>query len=224
MPKEFFEHDGMDADVAKICLAALDAAQSLGAKIIEVSLPYTEFSVPSYYIIASAEASSNLARYDGVRYGHRTDHAKDLYEMYTMSRTEGFGQEVQRRILLGSFVLSAGYYDAYYKKAAQLRRLIQQDYINALQKCDLLLAPVSPVTAWKANSLTNDPLKMYLMDIFTLSLNLSGLPGLSIPAGILNGKPVGIQLMGKAFDEAALLYVGDKLTKCLGTNAMRAPL
>ena len=224
VPNEFFEHSGMEEGVAKICGEAVEAAQSLGAKIKCVTLPHTEYSIPSYYIIASAEASSNLARYDGVRYGHRTRDPKDLYEMYASTRAEGFGPEVQRRILLGSYVLSAGYYDAYYRKAAQLRRLIRQDFLAALGDCDLLLAPVSPVTAWELGSLAGDPLQMYFMDIFTLSLNLAGLPGLSVPVGMLAGKPVGVQLMGRAFDECTLLFAGNKLTKLLGTDGMHPVL
>ena len=219
VPKEFFAHDSMDKGVSSVCMNAVNAAESLGAEIREVSLPHTEYAIPSYYILASAEASSNLARYDGVRYGHRTALPKDLLSMYTDSRTEGFGPEVQRRILLGSFVLSSGYYDAYYRKAAQMRRLIRQDYIDALDVCDMLIAPVSPVTAWKLGSMAGDPLQMYFMDIFTLSLNLAGLPGLSIPAGFSDGKPVGVQLMGKAFGEETLFLAGDRLTSLLATRA-----
>lgn len=217
LPKEFFESRAMDAEVAKLCAQTIEEAKKLGAEIKEVSMPHLVYSIASYYIIASAEASSNLARYDGIRYGHRTDQPKDLDELYTMSRTEGFGEEVQRRILLGTYVLSAGYYDAYYKKAAQVRRLIREDYEKALRECTLLLAPVSPITAWKKGSVT-DPLQMYQMDIFTLSLNLSGLPGLSIPVGMANNMPVGMQLIGSAFDEASLLCAGHSLTMHLGTN------
>lgn len=224
LPIEFFGHDGLDEGVAKACEKAVDAARSLGAKVINVSLPHTEYSIASYYIIASAEASSNLARYDGVRYGHRTAAPKNLEDMYTSSRTEGFGMEVQRRILLGSYVLSAGYYDAYYRKAAQVRRLIRQDYLNALDGCDMLLAPVSPVPAWQMGHMSEDPLQMYFMDIFTLSLNLAGLPGLSIPVGMSGKLPVGMQLMGRAFDEGRLFLAGDKLTRALGTYKLSAPL
>lgn len=217
LPKEFFECGAMDAEVAKRCQNTIDEAQKLGAEIKEVSMPNLVYSIASYYIIASAEASSNLARYDGIRYGYRTNQPKDLDELYTMSRTEGFGEEVQRRILLGTYVLSAGYYDAYYKKAAQVRRLIREDYEKALKECTILLAPVSPITAWKKGSVT-DPLQMYQMDIFTLSLNLSGLPGLSIPVGMANSMPVGMQIIGSAFDEASLLTAGHCLTMHLGTN------
>ena len=224
LPREFFGHEGLDAGVAAACQKAVDAARDLGAEVVEVSLPHTEYSIASYYILAAAEASSNLARYDGVRYGHRTAAPKNLEDMYTSSRTEGFGPEVQRRILLGSYVLSAGYYDAYYRKAAQVRRLIRQDYLDALQQCDMLLAPVSPVPAWKMGDMAGDPLQMYFMDIFTLSLNLAGLPGLSIPVGMSGNLPVGLQLMGRAFDEGRLFHVGDKLTRALGTHNQYAPL
>ena len=224
LPREFFAHDGLDSGVAAACREAVDRARDLGAEIVDVSLPHTDYAIASYYILAAAEASSNLARYDGVRYGHRAAEPRNLEDMYTRSRTEGFGAEVQRRILLGSYVLSAGYYDAYYRKAAQVRRLIRQDYLDALTQCDMLLAPVSPVPAWKIGDMSGDPLQMYFMDIFTLSLNLAGLPGLSIPAGMSNGLPVGIQLMGRAFDESGLFRVGDRLTRALGTHGQHAPV
>ncbi|WP_298069817.1 Asp-tRNA(Asn)/Glu-tRNA(Gln) amidotransferase subunit GatA [uncultured Mailhella sp.] len=224
LPREFFQHDGLDEGVAAVCREAVERARDLGARIVDISLPHTEYAIASYYILAAAEASSNLARYDGVRYGHRTANPKNLEDMYVSSRTEGFGAEVQRRILLGSYVLSAGYYDAYYRKAAQVRRLIRQDYLDALSICDMLLAPVSPVPAWEAGSLGGDPLQMYFMDIFTLSLNLAGLPGLSLPAGLSGGLPVGVQLLGRAFDEGTLFLAGGLLTRALGTHGQRAPL
>lgn len=217
LPKEFYESSAIDSEVAKRCEQTIEEAKKLGAIIKEISMPHLVYSIASYYIIASAEASSNLARYDGIRYGYRTGKPQDLDELYTMSRTEGFGEEVQRRILLGTYVLSAGYYDAYYKKAAQVRRLIRDDYVNALKECDVLLAPVSPIVAWKKGSVT-DPLQMYQMDIFTLSLNLAGLPGLAIPVGMAHDMPVGMQLIGSAFDEAKLLAIGHSLTNHLGTN------
>ncbi len=217
LPKEFFQSNAMDSEVAKRCEQTIEEAKKLGAVIKEISMPHLVYSIASYYIIASAEASSNLARYDGIRYGHRTNQPQDLDELYTMSRTEGFGEEVQRRILLGTYVLSAGYYDAYYKKAAQVRRLIRDDYVSALKECDVLLAPVSPIVAWKKGSVT-DPLQMYQMDIFTLSLNLAGLPGLAIPVGMAHNMPVGMQLIGSAFDEAKLLTIGHCLTSHLGTT------
>ncbi len=213
LPIEFLHNENIDAEVLSACNKAIEKAKSLGAKIVEVSLPHTKYSLSTYYIIATAEAGSNLARYDGVRFGKRAEEIKNLDELYIKSRTEGFGQEVQRRILLGAFVLSSGYYDAYYKKAAQVRRLIKEDYENALKTCDVLLSPVSPIPAWDINKV-HDPIQMYLMDIFTLSLNLAGLPGLAIPQGkTKSGLPLGVQLLGKAFDEAKLLSYGNLLAE-----------
>ncbi|MBO4318334.1 MAG: Asp-tRNA(Asn)/Glu-tRNA(Gln) amidotransferase subunit GatA, partial [Mailhella sp.] len=223
LPREFYESGGMDPAVAAVCQNTIREAERLGAKTVSVSMPHLPYSIAAYYIIATAEASSNLARFDGIRYGRRAAAPKDIDEMYTRSRTEGFGQEVQRRILLGTFVLSSGYYDAYYRKAAQVRRLIRADYENALKECDFMLAPVSPVPAWKMGGVT-DPLQMYRLDIFTLSLNLAGLPGLSIPAGSAGGLPVGIQLMGRAFDEKTLFSAGHALANALGTDGQHAPL
>ncbi len=217
LPEEFYNSQSLDPKVAEICEQTIAEAQKLGAKIKKVSMPHIPYSLATYYIMASAEASSNLARYDGIRYGHRSEKAADLNELYTFSRTEGFGEEVKRRILLGTYVLSAGYYDAYYRKAAQVRSLILQDYQNALQECDALLAPVSPIVAWENGSVT-DPLKMYQMDIFTLSLNLAGLPGLCVPIGMAENLPVGMQLLGAAFSEQKLLSMGQVLTKHFGTD------
>ena len=213
VPREFMA-EGLDGPVAKACQDALARARDLGAELVDVSLPHaTRHAIAAYYIVAMAEASSNLSRFDGVRYGYRAAEPKNLDDLYCRSRSEGFGQEVQRRILLGTYVLSAGYYDAYYKKAAQVRRLIRQDYLNALGSCDALFGPVSPVTAWKLGSIIDDPLKMYLMDIYTVSLNLAGLPGLSFPVGEADGLPVGMQLIGKDFDEAGILGIGNVLSK-----------
>ena len=213
VPREFMA-EGLDGPVAKACQDALARARDLGAELVDVSLPHaTRHAIAAYYIVAMAEASSNLSRFDGVRYGYRAADPKNLDDLYCRSRSEGFGQEVQRRILLGTYVLSAGYYDAYYKKAAQVRRLIRQDYLNALGSCDALFGPVSPVTAWKLGSIIDDPLKMYLMDIYTVSLNLAGLPGLSFPVGEADGLPVGMQLIGKDFDEAGILGIGNVLSK-----------
>lgn len=212
VPQEFMS-EGLDASVAAVCRATLDRAQAAGATLVPVSLPHaTRHAIAAYYIVAMAEASSNLSRFDGIRYGHRTTAAEDIDALYTCSRTESFGTEVQRRILLGTYVLSAGYYDAYYRKAAQVRRLIRQDYLTALNQCNALLTPVSPVTAWKLGSIIDDPLKMYLMDIYTVSLNLAGLPGLAIPVGLADGMPVGMQLIGRDFDESTLLSLGNVLT------------
>ena len=213
VPREFMA-EGLDGPVAAACRDALDRARDLGAELVHVSLPHaTRHAIAAYYIVAMAEASSNLSRFDGVRYGYRAADAANLDDLYCRSRSEGFGQEVQRRILLGTYVLSAGYYDAYYKKAAQVRRLIREDYLAALGSCDALFGPVSPVTAWKLGSIIDDPLKMYLMDIYTVSLNLAGLPGLSFPVGEAEGLPVGMQIIGRDFDEATLLDIGNVLSR-----------
>lgn len=217
VPKEFWG-EGIADGVRKVCADAVKKAEELGARTVEVSMPHALHSVAVFYIIATAEASSNLARFDGVRYGFRAPDPKDLADLYIRSRTEGFGEEVRRRIMLGTYTLSSGFYDAYYRKAAQVRRLIQQDYHAALERCDALIAPVSPVSPWKLGEISNDPLKMYLMDIFTLSLNLAGLPGLSLPVGTdpETGMPTGVQLMGKAFDEGALFGIGNALENAFG--------
>jgi aspartyl-tRNA(Asn)/glutamyl-tRNA(Gln) amidotransferase subunit A len=223
LPKEFWA-EGLDGEVESACRTAVTKLQELGAELVEVELPHSSYAIATYYIIAMAEASSNLARFDGVRYGFRSEDTEDLLDIYVKSRSEGFGDEVQRRIMLGTYVLSSGYYDAYYKKAAQVRRLIREDYRKALEKCDVLVGPASPVTAWKVGEFTSDPLKMYLLDIYTISLNLAGLPGLSLPVGLgADSKmPVGLQLLGKEFDEATLYGVAsllEKNTEQLGTPA-----
>lgn len=223
LPKEFFGA-GLDAEVRKACETALRTASELGAEIVEVSLPHTDAAIATYYIIAMAEASSNLARFDGVRYGRRAPEVKNLEELYLLSRSQGFGQEVKRRIMLGAYVLSSGYYDAYYRKAAQVRRLIRDEYLDALGRCDMLCAPVSPVTAWTLGSHDADPLQAYLKDAYTLSLNLAGLPGLSIPIGLgeTSHMPVGMQLIGPAFGEGRLLAAAHALEKalpCMGRPA-----
>ncbi len=216
VPKEFFTA-GMDAEVGDACTAAFETLKALGAEIVEVSLPHNDASIASYYIVAMAEASSNLARFDGVRYGYRSEDCQDLPSLYVSSRSEGFGKEVQRRIMLGTYVLSSGYYDAYFRKAAEVRTVIREDYRKAFETCDIMCAPVSPVTAWKLGSMSNDPLQMYLKDIYTLSLNLAGLPGLSLPVGL--GKdsqmPVGMQILGPAFCEETLFSVGHVLEQAL---------
>ncbi|MBQ7456708.1 MAG: Asp-tRNA(Asn)/Glu-tRNA(Gln) amidotransferase subunit GatA [Desulfovibrio sp.] len=208
-PREFYG-EGLSYEVRAACLHAHHMLEEAGASLVEVSLPHTHAAIATYYILAMAEASSNLARYDGVRYGYRAADCEDLLDVYCRSRTEGFGAEVKRRIMLGSFVLSQGYYDAYYCKAAQVRRIIRDEYVRALDACDILLAPISPSTAWPLASHTNDPLTMYLMDAYTLSLNLAGLPGLAIPVGLgeESKMPVGMQLIGKAFQEEKLLQYG----------------
>jgi aspartyl-tRNA(Asn)/glutamyl-tRNA(Gln) amidotransferase subunit A len=212
MPEEYWG-EGLTPEVDACCRAAIDTAKSLGAEIVPVALPHTQYAIATYYIVAMAEASSNLARFDGVRYGYRHDNAKDLRELYELSRSEGFGEEVQRRIVLGTYVLSAGYYDAYYRKAAQVRRLIRQDFLDAFEKCDVIVGPTSPFTAFGLGEKTGDPLQMYLADIFTISLNLSGLPGLSVPVGLGKdtGMPVGLQMFGKAWDEGTILGAANAL-------------
>lgn len=205
IPEEFWEGNAPEVD--EVCRNALAQAEKLGAELVPVSLPHTRHGVAAYYILSPAEASTNLARYDGVRYGLRDKDAKDLVDMYVASRSEGFGEEVQRRILLGTFVLSAGYYDAYYKKAAQVRRLILEDYLKAFERCDLLAAPAAPTTAWPLGIDNEDPVTVYRKDALTLSLNLAGLPGMTIPAGLGSQTrlPVGLQLFAPAFAEGALL-------------------
>ena len=186
LPKEFFA-EGLDASVGKVIEDAIAEYKKLGADIVEISLSNTGLSIPVYYVLAPAEASSNLSRYDGVRYGHRSESYTDLMDMYCKSRAEGFGAEVKRRILIGTYVLSAGYYDAYYLKAQQIRRLIAQDFVEAFKQCDVIMGPAAPSTAFKAGEKVDDPVAMYLQDIYTISTNLAGLPGMSVPAGFSNG-------------------------------------
>ncbi|MFM9835029.1 MAG: Asp-tRNA(Asn)/Glu-tRNA(Gln) amidotransferase subunit GatA [Methylophilaceae bacterium] len=206
LPKEYFA-EGLDAGVAKVVQEAITEYKKLGATVVDISLPNTQLSIPVYYVLAPAEASSNLSRYDGVRYGHRAAEYDDLMDMYMKSRAEGFGAEVKRRILIGTYVLSAGYYDAYYLKAQQIRRLIAQDFTEAFKQCDIIMGPTAPSTAFKAGEKADDPVAMYLQDVYTIATNLAGLPGMSIPAGFSNGLPVGLQLMGNYFDEARMLDV-----------------
>lgn len=212
VPREFMRVEGLDLAVSEACEKTLAIARDLGAELVEVSLPHsTSHAIATYYIVAMAEASSNLARFDGIRYGHRAASPENLEDLYVRSRTEAFGAEVQRRILLGTYVLSAGYYDAYYRKAAEVRQLIRNDFAAALENCHALIAPISPVPAWDLGAMVDDPLKAYLMDVFTASLNLAGLPGLAIPVGFAGKRPIGIQLMGREFDEAGLLAMGAAL-------------
>jgi aspartyl-tRNA(Asn)/glutamyl-tRNA(Gln) amidotransferase subunit A len=206
LPIEFFS-EGLADGVAKSVREGANQLQALGATLVEVSLPKTKLSIPVYYVLAPAEASSNLSRFDGVRYGHRTNEYRDLSEMYKKSRTEGFGSEVKRRILIGSYVLSHGYYDAYYLQAQRIRRIIAADFQTAFGKCDLILGPVTPDVAWKFGEKSNDPLQMYLADIYTLSTNLAGLPAMSVPCGFSQDLPIGMQLIGNYFSEARLLQV-----------------
>jgi aspartyl-tRNA(Asn)/glutamyl-tRNA(Gln) amidotransferase subunit A len=206
IPKEYHTSAGVDPDVQSAVQNAMTVFKNAGAELVDVSLPHTEFAVAAYYLIAPAEASSNLARYDGVKYGLRDTSGANLLDMYQNTRSAGFGPEVQRRILLGTYALSAGYYDAYYKKASQIRTLIKDDFAKAFERCDIILSPVTPTPAFKIGENIDDPLTMYLSDIFTLSANLAGIPGLSVPCGLSrNGLPVGLQLMGNYFDESAIL-------------------
>ena len=207
LPKEFYA-DGLSPEVAKALLLAKEALHTLGASVCEVSLPKTKLSIPVYYVLAPAEASSNLSRYDGVRYGHRAKEYSDLVQMYQRSRSEGFGDEVKRRILVGSYVLSHGYYDAYYLQAQRIRRIIAADFQAAFNQCDVILGPVAPDVAWGFGEKSKDPLQMYLEDIYTLSTNLAGLPAMSVPCGFSKeGMPIGMQLIGNYFSEARLLQV-----------------
>jgi aspartyl-tRNA(Asn)/glutamyl-tRNA(Gln) amidotransferase subunit A len=207
LPKEFFG-EGLSADVGKAVEAAIAEYKKLGATIVDISLPNSRLSIPVYYVLAPAEASSNLSRFDGVRYGHRAKEYNDLTEMYEKSRSEGFGEEVKRRIMIGTYVLSHGYYDAYYLKAQKIRRLIAQDFVEAYKQCDVIMGPTSPTTAFNLGEKGDDPVQMYLSDIYTIAVNLAGLPGMSIPCGFgSNGMPVGLQIIGNYFDEARMLSV-----------------
>ena len=206
LPKEYFG-EGLEQGVADAIRQAVSEFEKLGAKIKDISLPNLKLSIPAYYVIAPSEASSNLSRFDGVRYGHRCDEPKDLIDMYTRSRAEGFSKEVQKRIMVGTYALSEGYYDAYYLKAQRIRRLIKQDFVNALNEVDVIMGPVAPTTAFAIGSKTDDPVAMYLEDIYTLSVNLAGIPAMSIPAGFSNKMPVGLQIMGNYFTEAKLLNI-----------------
>ena len=205
IPKEYFG-EGLDPEVGAAVQAAIGYYKSHGAEVREVSLPHTEYALAAYYIIATAEASSNLARYDGVRYGHRSAEAENLLDLYFKSRAEGFGSEVKRRIILGTYVLSSGYYDAYYGRAQKVRTLIREDFINAYRDVDVILTPTSPTPAWKRGEKTENPLSMYLADIYTIGVNLAGLPAISVPCGFSQGGlPIGLQLIGQPFAEADLL-------------------
>ena len=208
LPKEYFIA-GLDADVQKAMDAAIETYRRLGAEFVDISLPHTDYAVATYYLIATAEASSNLARYDGVRFGHRAREAAGLLDMYTKSRSEGFGAEVKRRIMLGTYALSSGYYDAYYVKAQKVRTLIMNDFIKAFTDVDMMLTPVAPTPAFKIGEKINDPLQMYLSDIFTIPVNLAGTCAMSLPAGFsASGLPIGVQLIGKPFGEETLLRAG----------------
>lgn len=224
LPKEFFI-DALGSEVRSLVEASAAVLKAQGAEIVEVSLPHSEYAVTVYYIVAPAEASANLARFDGVRYGFRHPAANNVTEMYVKTKSEGFGPEVQRRIMLGTYVLSSGYYDAYYLKAQKVRRLITQDFDEAFKQCDVILTPTAPTPAFKRGEKSKDPLEMYLNDIFTISTNLAGVPALSMPCGLsASGLPVGVQLIGKAFDEATLLRTAYCYEQHSGLNLGKAAI
>jgi aspartyl-tRNA(Asn)/glutamyl-tRNA(Gln) amidotransferase subunit A len=221
LPKEYFG-EGLDAGVRAQVEGAIKVLESLGATVGEVSLPHTKYAVAAYYLLAPAEASSNLARFDGVRYGVRAD-ADNLMDMYKKTRAEGFGEEVKRRIMLGTYALSSGYYDAYYLRAQKVRTLIKQDFDNAFEQFDVILGPTAPTTAFKLGANIEDPITMYLNDIYTIPVNLAGIPAISVPCGLADGLPVGLQLIGKSFDESTLLRVAHAYEQARGA-APRAAL
>ncbi len=210
LPKEYFK-EGLDSQVAASLESAIDEYKKMGAELVDISLPNTNLAVPTYYVVAPAECSSNLARFDGVRYGHRCDDPQDLEDLYKRSRSEGFGAEVKRRIMIGTYALSAGYYDAYYLKAQQLRHLISDDFRRAFEQVDVIMGPTAPTTAFGIGEKADDPVTMYLSDIYTIAVNLAGLPGMSIPVRPVDGMPVGMQIIGNYFAEAKLLNVAHRL-------------
>lgn len=222
VPKEYFG-DGLHIEVAAKVQEAIDEYERLGAKIKEISLPHSNLSVPAYYVIAPAECSANLSRFDGVRYGYRCDNPKDLNDLYKRSRAEAFGDEVKRRILVGTYALSAGYFDAYYNKAQQVRRLIKQDFDQAFAEVDVIMGPTCASPAFKFGAKGSDPVAMYLEDIYTIATNLAGLPGLSIPCGLVDNKPVGLQLIGPAFAEAKLLNLAHQFQQHTDFHTLTAP-
>ena len=223
LPREYFVEHGTDPDVLARVREAVAELESAGARAVEIGLPHTSYVVATYYLVATAEASSNLARYDGARYGRRAPAVKDLEEMYSHSRSQGFGAEVKRRILLGTYVLSAGYFDAYYRKAQQVRTLVRRDFERAFEKCDVIATPTCPETAFEIGSKTDDPVSMYLGDIYTVSANLAGIPGISLPCGLARGMPVGMQLLGRAMDESTLFRVGDAFQRLTDHHTRRPP-
>ena len=215
LPKEFFG-EGCDPKVMQRIEEAIAEYRKLGADTVEISLPNMRLAVPAYYVIAPAEASSNLSRFDGVRYGHRAPEYTDLNDMYSKTRAQGFGEEVKRRILIGTYVLSHGYYDAYYLQAQRIRRLIANDFVEAFKQCDVIMGPTSPTTAFRIGEKAADPVQMYLSDIYTIAVNLAGLPGMAVPAGFVDGLPVGLQLIGDYFSEAKLLNVAHRYQQVTG--------
>lgn len=222
VPKEYFS-EGLDPQTAEKVQAAIGEFQKLGAEVKEISLPHTPLSVSTYYVIASAECSANLSRFDGVRYGYRCDDPKDIHDLYKRSRGEGFGEEVKRRILVGSYALSAGFYDAYYRKAQQVRRLIKQDFVDVFTEVDVIMGPTATSPAFEFGAKSSDPVAMYLEDIYTIPTNLAGLPGLSIPCGLVDNKPVGLQLIGNFFAESTLLNAAHQFQQVTDYHQQTAP-
>ncbi|HBO95631.1 MAG TPA: Asp-tRNA(Asn)/Glu-tRNA(Gln) amidotransferase GatCAB subunit A [Gammaproteobacteria bacterium] len=218
LPRQFFEQ-GLDADVGKVVQEAIAQYEKLGATLVDIELPNTHLSIPAYYVVAPAEASSNLSRFDGVRFGYRCKDPADLEDLYKRSRGEGFGEEVKRRIMIGTYALSAGYYDAYYLKAQKVRRLIKNDFDEAFNNVDVIMGPTAPNAGFKLGEKAADPVSMYLSDIYTISVNMAGLPGISIPAGMSNGLPVGLQIIGNYFDESRLLNVAHRYQQETGWHA-----
>lgn len=224
LPKEYFI-SGLDSDVQTAMDQAIEVYRRLGADFVDISLPHTDYAVATYYLIATAEASSNLARYDGVRFGHRAEEAAGLLDMYTKSRSQGFGAEVKRRIMLGTYALSSGYYDAYYVKAQKVRTMIMRDFIQAFEGVDVIMTPVAPTPAFKIGEKVNNPLQMYLSDIFTIPVNLAGTCALSVPAGLSSdGLPIGLQLVGKPFDEETILRAAHAFEQATDWHLKKAPL
>jgi aspartyl-tRNA(Asn)/glutamyl-tRNA(Gln) amidotransferase subunit A len=222
IPKAHFDNPGLDSQVAATVSKAIETLKELGARTVEIDLPHTEYGVAAYYVIAPCEASSNLARYDGVKYGHRDETAQQILEMYRSTRSQGFGPEVQRRILLGTYALSAGYYDAYYRKASQVRTLIMRDFQTAFEKCDLIASPVTPTPAPRIGAHIGDPLAMYLSDMYTLPANLAGIPGIAVPCGFSQeGLPIGLQLMADRFQEGHLLTAAHAYETAAGIQARK---
>ena len=219
LPKEFFNAEGLDSEVIACIDAALKQYEKLGAKLVEISLPHSRYALESYYVIAPAECSSNLSRFDGVRYGYRCENPIDLEDLYSRSRGEGFGAEVKRRILIGTYVLSSGYYDAYYLKAQQIRRLIANDFVEAFKEVDVIMGPTTPTPAFKMGEKKHDPVSMYLSDIYTLPVSMAGLPGISVPAGFVKGLPIGLQIVGNYFKEAQILNIAHQFQQVTDWHA-----
>jgi aspartyl-tRNA(Asn)/glutamyl-tRNA(Gln) amidotransferase subunit A len=219
MPREFFGSAGLDASVAAAVQTAAETLAGMGATLVEVTLPNSQLSIPAYYVVAPAECSSNLSRFDGVRFGHRCKEPKDLLDLFCRSRAEGFGAEVRRRIMIGTYALSAGYYDAYYLQALKVRRLIRNDFDAAFGSCDVIIGPTAPTTAFRIGEKADDPVTMYLSDIYTIAVNLAGLPGMSIPCGFANNLPIGLQIIGRHFDEARMLNVAHQYQQATDWHA-----